>query len=321
MAISMDEYTKFFMNENQIGTRELMTLQSDKLTTDLFNMFQKQKFDKTIELYYANEEHYLRNCPHLAVLVYFTAMAQVGKTYESFSNIRRIKSLPYLPANMFATVDKYLEIADGSVIPPDKDQFEPETLLEKIKKDYNQIMPCLIFVQVAIKNGADVNSYNNIFRFVLSEPQMPANYKYQTLEFMNELNSKATIYGDFELAYRDEPVRTITIDDDVIAKYDPLIIAFDTFVSKIEDLKDIVKSSMMNFLTVYHYLNYGKAFPFRSSEQMEIFIFYALSQISKSLGIDTTNLHTELIPGFNTAYDIQKEVDKFLYYISTDCIY
>ena len=51
MAISMDEYTKFFMNENQIGTRELMTLQSDKLTTDLFNMFQKQKFDKTIELY------------------------------------------------------------------------------------------------------------------------------------------------------------------------------------------------------------------------------------------------------------------------------
>ena len=249
MAISMDEYTKFFMNENQIGTRELMTLQSDKLTTDLFNMFQKQKFDKTTLLrerhrrILRSDRFLLRNCPHLAVLVYFTAMAQVGKTYESFSNIRRIKSLPYLPANMFATVDKYLEIADGSVIPPDKDQFEPETLLEKIKKDYNQIMPCLIFVQAAIKNGADVNSYNNIFRFVLSEPQMPANYKYQTLEFMNELNSKATIYGDFELAYRDEPVRTITIDDDVIAKYDPLIIAFDTFVSKIEDLKDIVKSS------------------------------------------------------------------------------
>ena len=318
MAISMEEYTQFLIDENKIGNRELMTLQNDSLTIDLLNLFQKQKIDSCIERFIENEEHYIRKCPHFSILIYFTAMSASGKTHEAISNIKRIKTLPYLPANMISTIDKYAMFSEETVTPPDRDTFDPNLILEKIKKDNSQLIPSLAIIQSAIKSGADINEYNNVFRYVLGEPQMPLSYKYQVLEFMNTFDSQTKIHGDFQLAYRNEPARTITIDDDVAAKYDPLLIAFETFTSKIENMNEIVRSSMRNFLAMYHYLNYGKTFPFRSSEQMEIFIFYALSQISRSIGKDPSYLHTELIPGYDTAYDIRQEVDKFLLYISTD---
>ena len=315
MANSIEEYSNFIVMEQQVAQREFLTCQQHATVMKFFDDFQKQKFTAVIDSYYDHKYEFLEVCPHLAVLFFFMSMIQSQRIFEAMTEIRQLKEDPKLPANMFATLSGYLSLQNG--MPVDA-KVSPDSVLEKVKKDQSQILPTIAMIQALVQKGDDPNDFNMVFRYILGTPSVSAVNRYQLLEFLTVVNSTVKIYGDFEFRYRDEPARTITIGDDTVSKYDPLVVAAETFVARIDGLKEIVKSGLNNFLTLYHYANYGKSFPFRSSEEMEIFIFYALEKLSETVGADVSILSLEAISGYQTAESIRREVDKYLYYIGTD---
>lgn len=309
------DYTQFLVSENSISQRELIACQNEPVVMTFFGMFQSQKMQELVEYYNENSETLLRLCPHLAVMLYFTSMVHLQRGYEALAYIQYLKDSPTLPANMYATIESYISLQKMDPVETD---VTADSIIEDLKTGKYNSLTAVATLTALLNRGDDPNKYNRVYRYLFQEPSTSAICRSQILEMLISKQSMTPIMGDFEYKYRDEPSRTITISDDTIAKYNPLIVAANTFVGKIQGLNQMAKNSMLDFLTLYHYANFGKLFPYRSSSEMEIFVFTVLERVCFSLHIDTSILKLDEIPGYLQANTMRAEIDKFFYYFGTD---
>lgn len=312
---NITDYTQFLVSENSIAQREIVACQNDPIVMTFFNLFQSQKMQLLVDYYNENSETLLKLCPHLAVMLYFTSMVHLQRGYEALAYIQYLKDSPNLPANMYATVEKYISLQKMDAIDSD---VTAESIIRDLKSGKYNALAAVATLTAVLNRGDDPNKYNMVYRYLFQEPSTSAISRAQILEMLISKQSMTPIMGDFEYKYRDEPARTITISDDTIAKYNPLMVAANTFVGKIEGLSEMAKNSMTDFLTLYHYANFGKLFPYRSSSEMEIFVFTVLERVCFSLHMDTSILKLDEIPGYLQASAIRSEIDKFFYYFGTD---